>query len=85
MNSGAGANPHTGPRPIDEPKPCKPNPGPGPGWPHRPAPGVAADGYFRHLYESEPDFQQLAKQDPSFATLFVSSARWPFFSFGHTG
>lgn len=81
VNSGAGANPHSGPRPIDGPEPCKSNPGPGlgPGRPHRPAPGVAADGYFRHLYESEPDFKQLAKQDPGLATLSVSSARWLFF------
>lgn len=76
--SGAGAESITEPRPIGRgPKPCKPNPG----RPHRPAPGVAADGYFRHLYESEPDFTQLAKQDPGFAAVSVFTILSSFFIF----
>ena len=47
-----------------------PRPGtPSPGRPHRPAPGLSADGYFRRLYDSEPDFRRLAKQDPRFAAV----------------
>ena len=42
---------------------------PGPGRPHRPAPGLPADGYFRRLYDSEPDFGRLAKQDSRFAAV----------------
>lgn len=44
---------------------------PHPGRSHRPAPGVAADGYFRRLYAAEPDFRQLAKQDGRFAAMWV--------------
>ncbi len=51
--------------PISGTKPGTPNPG----RPHRPAPGVSADGYFRRLYDSEPDFKRLAEHDPQFATV----------------
>lgn len=40
-----------------------------PGRPSRPVPGVAADGYFRQLYATEPDFRQLARRDPQFAAV----------------
>ncbi|KAK4121564.1 hypothetical protein N657DRAFT_109914 [Parathielavia appendiculata] len=49
---------------LDEPDPSI---RPTPGRPRPPSPGRAADGYFRQLYESEPDFNQLAKQDSRFA------------------
>jgi hypothetical protein len=53
--------------PISGPRSGTPNPG----RPHCPPPGVAADGYFRRLYESEPDFRKLAKHDACFAPLYV--------------
>lgn len=34
-----------------------------------PAPGVSADGYFRQLYESGPDFKSLAQRDARFAAV----------------
>lgn len=46
---------------------------PNPSRPRPPPPGVSADGYFRRLYESEPDFTQLARQDARFAALYGPS------------
>ncbi|KAK3903392.1 hypothetical protein C8A05DRAFT_43379 [Staphylotrichum tortipilum] len=44
----------------------------------RPSPGLSADGYFRRLYESEPDFRQLAKQDPRFAAFLQENGQLDF-------
>ncbi|KAH6857001.1 hypothetical protein B0I37DRAFT_301108 [Chaetomium sp. MPI-CAGE-AT-0009] len=52
----------------------QPNPGP----PGRPAPGVSADGYFRHLYVSEPDFKHLARRDPQFAAALQDNGQLDF-------
>ncbi|KAG7288245.1 hypothetical protein NEMBOFW57_007776 [Staphylotrichum longicolle] len=60
--------------PISGPKPGSPDPG----RLHRPPPGVAADGYFRRLYESEPDFRQLAKRDASFAAFLHANGQLDF-------
>lgn len=44
-----------------------PEPGPRPRY--RPAADGSSDGYFRRLYETDPDFRQLAKQDARFAAV----------------
>ncbi|KAL2200200.1 XAP5, circadian clock regulator-domain-containing protein [Corynascus similis CBS 632.67] len=49
-----------------------------PGRPSRPVPGVAADGYFRQLYATEPDFRQLARRDPQFAAVLQSNGQLDF-------
>ncbi|KAL2018378.1 hypothetical protein VTK56DRAFT_913 [Thermocarpiscus australiensis] len=46
--------------------------------PNRPRFGVPADGYFRQLYESEPDFKQLAKLDGDFAAILQDNGQLGF-------
>ncbi|KAL2260433.1 hypothetical protein VTK26DRAFT_5546 [Humicola hyalothermophila] len=46
--------------------------------PHLPPPGVSADGYFRQLYVSEPDFNQLAKEDAAFAAFLNGNGQLDF-------
>ncbi|KAK4130244.1 hypothetical protein BT67DRAFT_452575 [Trichocladium antarcticum] len=53
-------------------------PDPGPPRPHRPGPGVSADGRFRRLYESEPDFKQLAKNHAPFAAFLQDNGQLDF-------
>ncbi|KAL1836231.1 hypothetical protein VTJ49DRAFT_5412 [Mycothermus thermophilus] len=43
-----------------------------------PDPGVSADDYFRHLYDTEPDFAQLAKQDPDFKAVVQPNGQLDF-------
>ncbi len=57
----------TAPTAINGPNSSVPNPGLA--RPHRSAPGMSADGHFRRLYDLEPNFKQLAKQDARFAAL----------------
>ncbi|KXX79225.1 Methyltransferase-like protein 16 [Madurella mycetomatis] len=39
---------------------------------------VSSDGYYRRLYESEPDFRQLAKHDAQFAAILESNGQLDF-------
>ncbi|SPQ23957.1 8dfeec6f-0720-4821-a050-59e1591ba690 [Thermothielavioides terrestris] len=78
--SGAGTGPGIGAdvqaaAPLGGPQAGLPNPG---AQPRRPAPGVHADGYFRRLYSAEPDFKQLAKQDPRFAAVLQDNGQLDF-------
>ncbi|AEO67248.1 uncharacterized protein THITE_2116145 [Thermothielavioides terrestris NRRL 8126] len=78
--SGAGTGPGIGANvqaaaPLGGPQAGLPNPG---AQPRRPAPGVHADGYFRRLYSAEPDFKQLAKQDPRFAAVLQDNGQLDF-------
>ncbi|AEO55638.1 hypothetical protein MYCTH_2299692 [Thermothelomyces thermophilus ATCC 42464] len=43
-----------------------------------PSPGVSADGYFRQLYATEPDFRQLARRDPQFAAVLQDNGQLDF-------
>ncbi|ROT41941.1 hypothetical protein SODALDRAFT_302930 [Sodiomyces alkalinus F11] len=53
---------HGAPSPTLPPRvPVRPQP--------PPEPGVKADGYYRQLYASEPDFRQLAREDAQFKAL----------------
>ncbi|KAL2267863.1 hypothetical protein VTJ83DRAFT_5140 [Remersonia thermophila] len=51
---------------------------PDPGRLGPPDPGVSADDYFRHLYDTEPDFVQLAKQDPDFKAVLQPNGHLDF-------
>jgi hypothetical protein len=63
--------------PTGGPGRIQPNPG-RTGRTGRPAPGVSADGYFRHLYASEPDFKHLARQDSQFAAALQDNGQLDF-------
>ncbi|GAB1318567.1 U6 small nuclear RNA (adenine-(43)-N(6))-methyltransferase [Madurella fahalii] len=45
---------------------------------HYAAADVSSDGYYRRLYETEPDFRQLAKQDAQFASVLVDNGQLDF-------
>ncbi|KAK3306416.1 uncharacterized protein B0T15DRAFT_527135 [Chaetomium strumarium] len=74
MDIGPGTDLRTTPSAIGRPNPGRPNPG----RPHPPPAGVTADGYFRRLYETEPDFKQLAKHDSRLAALLHNDGQLDF-------
>ncbi|KAK4233901.1 hypothetical protein C8A03DRAFT_38354 [Achaetomium macrosporum] len=74
MDSGPGAALRAAPSAIGRPKSGTANPG----RPHPPPAGVSADGYFRRLYETEPDFKQLAKQDSRLAAVLHNDGQLDF-------